>query len=530
MDSDNVLTADAIGDGEEDFLLRNRLLSSSNTSMASPPLHSGGGTDHESCGATCSTPIMPTPTSVSPSTPSIAATRRSQGFGRILSFPGPILYNIQSRCTRLTAGILQNPISGKGGPSGWFLLLTISAWFGLGVVAIVTTKLLLTSWKVPPLLLTFQQLTAASTLLRVVLGLQQNLQPLPWENYCRATIAPDAPSGTGASTLDATGTEEHSIVELGADQNHSAVEDRIQTHISKFHSPNNSPWNVENTEFFLIGLFNALDFLASNTAFSSSAASFVETIKASDPITTTAVALIWKIDQVKRPEAISLMVLIIGVLLSTIGNATSSNTTGEDPLSSSELSVDETDDDSAAEAQEALYLSIRTAITVVTANLCFAFRAMNQKLYRRHTSTGDQLDDANLLCRLQQTGALSLLFPTMLLYAGFVFDALWQTPREIVLQYVGLAAVNAGAFVAYNLAACYVLSNLTVLHYSGLGCMRRMFAILSTSIFFGVPISILGAAGIVLCLAGFLSFTYTRSQRTANKAILKSFDHKDSNV
>jgi hypothetical protein len=45
---------------------------------------------------------------------------------------------------------------------------------------------------------------------------------------------------------------------------------------------------MKHYDFILAGLFNALDFLASNTAFSQSAASFVETVKASEPITTTA--------------------------------------------------------------------------------------------------------------------------------------------------------------------------------------------------------------------------------------------------
>jgi hypothetical protein len=73
-------------------------------------------------------------------------------------------------------------------------------------------------------------------------------------------------------------------------------------------------------DLVLAGLFNALDFLASNTSFSHSAASFVETIKASEPITTTAIALFFGIDKLRFPEAASLGVLVSEVLCSTFGN------------------------------------------------------------------------------------------------------------------------------------------------------------------------------------------------------------------
>jgi drug/metabolite transporter (DMT)-like permease len=91
----------------------------------------------------------------------------------------------------------------------------------------------------------------------------------------------------------------------------------------------------------LAGLFNALDFLASNTSFSHSAASFVETIKASEPITTTAIALI---DKLRFPEAVSLGVLVSGVLCSTFGNTSDAvdTTTGnnEDGVQQPPFAVD----------------------------------------------------------------------------------------------------------------------------------------------------------------------------------------------
>lgn len=64
-----------------------------------------------------------------------------------------------------------------------------------------------------------------------------------------------------------------------------------------------------------------------------------------------------------------------------------------------------------------------------------------------------------------------------------------------------------------SLASTYVLSKLTVLHHSTLGCVRRMFIVIGTCIFFGVPMTAVGAIGLVTCFGGFCGFTFFRAQR-----------------
>jgi hypothetical protein len=100
------------------------------------------------------------------------------------------------------------------------LLAGIAGWYTFGFVAIITTKVLLTSWEVPPMLLTVQQLLISSTFLRILLF------------------------------------------------------------FSKKGSDGIQPWPTEpgiQLDFILIGLFNALDFLASNCGFEGADANFVET-------------------------------------------------------------------------------------------------------------------------------------------------------------------------------------------------------------------------------------------------------------
>jgi drug/metabolite transporter (DMT)-like permease len=81
--------------------------------------------------------------------------------------------------------------------------------------------------------------------------------------------------------------------------------------------------------------------------------------------------------------------------------------------------------------------------------------------------------------------------------------------------------------VPHSLASTFVLSKLPVLNHSGLNSLRRMFATLATCFFFGVPMSVLGGAGILMSFSGFYAFTYYRSLRTARG---KEIEVKDGDV
>jgi hypothetical protein len=57
-----------------------------------------------------------------------------------------------------------------------------------------------------------------------------------------------------------------------------------------------------------------------------------------------------------------------------------------------------------------------------------------------------------------------------------------------------------------------------MLHHSSLNCLRRMAAILATTIFFQVPMSFETILGLVTCFIGFGSFTYYRNDRIQKSA------------
>lgn len=244
----------------------------------------------------------------------------------------------------------------------------------------------------------------------------------------------------------------------------------------------------------------ALGFLATNFGFAGSAASFVETVKAAEPLTSATVAACYGIENISTPQKASLGSIVAGVLLATLGN--SSNHT-----SASELTV------------QPLAATLLSSAIVMTSNLFFSFRGLYQKLLRK-VAPAHVLDDLNLQYRMQWTGVLLLVGPVL------VFDLLptlcwksypWSTTvsesGSSPVQFLILAVINGCAFTSYNLASTFILSRISVVHHAALNCLRRVFAIVVTSLLFGVPITIVGAIGICLAMAGFMLYTHYKIQQ-----------------
>lgn len=332
------------------------------------------------------------------------------------------------------------------------VIVAIIAWYIVGVLAIVTTKLQLQDWRCPPLVLTIQQMILGSILLRCFIVLRDgSLQPWPWDaaislpsfaipsssngssteigilqpNFTAGSSTPDdnktmsSTSSTTTSSIASTSVHSNSNNEYYNPFASNRLPDRFRQQF---------PWLIHRN-FVLSGVFNALDFVASNYAFSFSSAHFVETIKASEPITTTAIALLWNVDRLSLSEAGSLSMLVAGVLLSTWGNSTNQQSSVTD--------------------ERKLIESIQTAGLILSANVCFAFRAINQKRYRSLAQEDSQMDDINFLCRMLHVGATFLIGPIVFLHFGMVSLAVNATPSS-QLRYMGLALVNAVSYVTYK--------------------------------------------------------------------------------
>lgn len=363
------------------------------------------------------------------------------------------------------------------------LFVAVALWYFLGVIAIGTSKLLLTHFSaaLPPLSLTLQQLLIGTTLLRFLLQIR---------------------------FLNSPG-----IMPCPTNGGHSSSPSRRWSYVSPPPSAHRSPvtrfleqiTGGKLIEYRLLaaGIFFSMGFLTTNYAFAGSSASFVETIKASEPITSATVATMWQIEVLGRNEIISLGTIVAGVLLSTLGNGLHKDSSTMAPSST-------------------LQESLRTCVVVTIANLCFSFRGLYQKLFHADPNTA-MLDDLNLQLRIQQVGVAMLIIPAILLEGPTVVMYWWHhATRSSVMRYLILAVLNGICFTSYNLASTYILTRISVVHHAALNCLRRVFAIVVTSIYFVVPMTFLGMLGIFLSTAGFLSFTHYKVQRQRQPKPLSS--------
>ena len=364
------------------------------------------------------------------------------------------------------------------------LFLAVLLWYGLGVVSIATSKVLLMPAEsqqehqhshrhhrhhhpliggVPPLFLTLQQLCIGSCLLRFLIHVRFLGSPglAPWP------IPTRAPSS-------------RRIIKRS-----QSVLTKLTDFIASIHF-----------QLLGAGFFFALGFLMTNYGFAGSSATFVETIKAAEPITSATVAVWNGIETLSQPEMASLLAIVCGVVLSTMGNTTAPG------QSSGSSSITGT--------QSAFAQSIQACIIVMIANLSFSFRGLYQKLFRATPEGSTQVvDDLNLQMRMQQIGVGLLIGPVLLYEMGAILihlgslhstHGLWKS--GVSTHYLTLSLVNGFAFTCYNLASTYILSRISVVHHAALNCVRRVFAIVMTSIYFMIPVTFVGGTGIVVSMGG----------------------------
>ena len=380
-------------------------------------------------------------------------------------------------------------------PSFSSLLLAVFLWYVLGVLSIGTSKLLLMIdghhrhrhhhpliGGVPPLYLSLQQLVIGAILLRFLLNIRFLGSPglAPW------------PLPSKPRNGDKKGMRSQRSAASG-------LFTRTLAYLPPVH-----------TQLVLSGFFFALGFLMTNYGFSGSSASFVETIKAAEPITSATVAVGCGIEVLSRNEVVGLAAIVFGVILGTAGNSGSSESFDTE--------------------QYVFWKSFQACTIVMFANLCFSFRGLYQKLFRATPEGSAQLiDDLNLQFRMQQTGIALLVAPVLFWDAPRVLRYLWTLHFEhglwssgVTSRYVALSLLNGFAFASYNLASTYILSRISVVHHAALNCVRRVFAIVITSLYFVVPITFLGSIGILVSFGGFMYFTHYKLQRQRQPKPLSS--------
>ena len=227
------------------------------------------------------------------------------------------------------------------------LVIIVMFWYVLGVLSISTTKIILRDYSqiVSPLRITLQQLLIGSLFLQLWTILEQPRQTRSNTSYKKRRIKHD---------------NDH------------------EKHDHQYQQRAESSWNKSTFYLISISIFFALGFLFTNYSFSAADASFVETIKASEPITSATLAYLYSIETLGVQEVFSLIAICIGVLISTIGNHHHDHDTTSIITSTVTTSAKAT----TIMTNSNIKQSLLSSGIVMCSNLCFSFRGLYQKLYR----------------------------------------------------------------------------------------------------------------------------------------------------
>jgi len=198
----------------------------------------------------------------------------------------------------------------------------------------------------------------------------------------------------------------------------------------------------------------SIGFWLTNVSFFASHASFVETIKAAEPISSATIAVLWGIESnISFGEMISLFGITCGVVLSTIGSVS-----------------DLKNGDSSSTG---LRQSAQVCAIVLLSNFCFSFRSMYQKLYlknqkqQQYSENTQVVSDADLQYSMQSLGLKMFIIPTIVWNGHGTLQYLFHwfmnnmhnsdTSTLLIsnlcqdsLQYIALALINGLAFTGYK--------------------------------------------------------------------------------
>ena len=241
----------------------------------------------------------------------------------------------------------------------------------------------------------------------------------------------------------------------------------------------------------------SLGFFLTNLSLSLADASFVETLKTSEPVGTALLAAVFLGEVYGRLTYISLAPIVLGISAATFKD-------------------------------KAPVLSYAAPI-VLLSNCCFSMRSIFLKLLKRdHPESAPALSGVVLFYHVSRFGAFFFLCATVI---SGDFDCLRDSDRCGPATRLGktdsaknatdfvrfglLLAVNGLAYSAYNLASFLVLQKMSATSHAVLNVVRRVFNILVAFVHFQTTVDATSLAGIFTAVAGVFLYAFAR-QRELN--------------
>ena len=91
------------------------------------------------------------------------------------------------------------------------------------------------------------------------------------------------------------------------------------------------------------------------------------------------------------------------------------------------------------------------------------------------------------------------------------------------IRFIVLSLINALCFTSYNLASTSILQRLSVVQHAALNSLRRVFAIVLTSLYFAISLTPSKIFGVIISVGAFIAYSSMRERRGVNSLSTKRF-------
>jgi solute carrier family 35 protein E1 len=260
----------------------------------------------------------------------------------------------------------------------------------------------------------------------------------------------------------------------------SLIQDKVSVPVGRRGGrPNNFMWQMAQ-----IALSYTFGFIFTNLAFSVVTASFAETVKSAEPISSVLMGFVVLNEVASLPTYLTLIPICAGVAISCFH------------------------DDSFA---------FNGFLYAAASNICFSGRAvLAKRLLKQYPGSISEVE----MFRLISLMGLVVLVPLTIIsegtdiYAFFSGDA---TMTQTYWELLSLLFLNGCAYAVYNLTSFLVLARTSLVTHAVLNCFRRVFIIVFTSYYFNVEISQFNMLGVALAVLGVMLFAYCKDFKGSNK-------------
>jgi len=245
--------------------------------------------------------------------------------------------------------------------------------------------------------------------------------------------------------------------------------------------PPNFTWQMAQ-----IAVSYTFGFVFTNLAFSVVTASFAETVKSAEPISSVIMGFFVLSEVATLPTYLTLIPICAGVSISCFH------------------------DDGFA---------LNGFLFAAASNLCFSARAvLAKKMLKQFPGAVSEVE----MFRLISLMGLGVLVPLTLVSEGAEIYAFFfsgdATMTQTYIELLSLLFLNGCAYATYNLTSFLVLHRTSLVTHAVLNCFRRVFIIVFTSIYFNVEISTFNMLGVAMAVLGVLLFSYLRGREGSSKS------------